>query len=429
MTQTLSEQILSHAAGQPVKAGDLIVVAPDLVMSHDSLTPEIMRILHEELEQERPANPEQLVIVFDHVAPASTVGVADNQNRVRRFARQHGIRLYEVGRGICHQVLVEEGLAAPGRIVIGSDSHSTSYGAVGAFGAGMGSTDIALAWATGRTWLRVPETIRVLCRGRFQPYVEAKDLALKLCERLTIAGANYAALEYHGLDWLDLPGRQTLASMAVEVGAKAGIVPPTGPAAAGWQVPAWLRVEPQAEYSRTVELDLEALEPQVALPHSVANVVDLSALADTPLDVIFIGTCTNGRSEDLRAAAEILRGRRVAPGVRLVVTPASSRVLAQAAADGSLQALVEAGAVLTTPGCGMCMGRHQGTLGDGDVCLSTGNRNFRGRMGAPTSQIYLASPAVAAASALRGRLTDPRQLDLPVQLETQEYTAQGGSHA
>jgi methanogen homoaconitase large subunit len=411
MRQTLSEQILSHAAGRPVQAGEMIVVSPDLVMSHDSLTPEIMRIMLEDLNQKHVANPQQLVIVFDHVAPASTVGTADNQNSVRRFAMEQGIRLFDIGRGICHQVLVEEGLACPGRLVLGSDSHSTGYGAVGAFGSGMGSTDISLLWATGRTWLRVPETIRIQVQGRFQPFVEAKDLALKLCEMLTIAGANYAALEYHGLDWLDLPGRQTLASMAVEIGAKAGLVPPLGPAAASWQVPGWLYVDPGAVYSRTLSVDLSDLEPQVALPHSVSSGVDISDAAGTLIDVVFLGTCTNGRYEDLRIAAQILRGRQVAAGTRLVVTPASSRVLARAASDGTLADLVEAGAIITTPGCGMCMGRHQGTLGSGDVCLSTGNRNFKGRMGAPTSQIYLASPAVAAASALRGRITNPAELD------------------
>jgi methanogen homoaconitase large subunit len=410
MGQTLSEQILSHAAGRPVRAGELVVVEPDVVMSHDSLTPSIIKIMQNELDTPRVKNPGQLVIVLDHVAPAATVGVANAQNQARRFAQEQGIRLFDVGRGICHQVLVEERIAGPGKIVLGSDSHSTGYGSVGAFGSGMGSTDVALIWATGRTWLRAPETIRVQVDGRFGPGVDAKDLALKVCQTLTISGANYAAVEYHGLDWLPLPGRQTLASMAVEVGAKVGIVPPTGAIAGQFPAPDWLRVDPVAEYTRTVPIDLDGLEPQVAVPHAVDQVVDLSAVAGTRVSVVFMGTCTNGRYEDMRQAAEILRGRRISEQVRFLVTPASSQELARAAADGTLLALIEAGATLNTPGCGPCMGRHQGTLGDEDVCLSTGNRNFKGRMGAPTSQIYLASPGVAAATALTGVITDPRNL-------------------
>jgi methanogen homoaconitase large subunit len=410
MGQTLSEQILSHAAGKAVRAGELVVVEPDVVMSHDSLTPSIIRIMQDELGAPRVKNPSQLVMTLDHVAPAATVGTANSQNQVRRFAQEQGVRLFEIGRGICHQVLVEEKIAGPGKIVLGSDSHSTGYGSVGAFGSGMGSTDVALIWATGRTWLRVPETVRVQINGRFNPGVDAKDLALKICQVLTISGANYAAVEYHGIDWLELPGRQTLASMAVEVGAKVGIIPPSGVVADMFNVPNWLYVDSQASYVRNETIELSELEPQVAIPHAVDQVVDLSQVAGRHISVVFLGTCTNGRYEDMRQAADILRGRRVASDVRFLVTPASSRELARATADGTLLTLIEAGATLTTPGCGPCMGRHQGTLGDDDVCLSTGNRNFKGRMGAPTSQIYLASPSVAAATALTGVITDPRDL-------------------
>lgn len=411
MGQTLSEQILSHAAGRTVRAGELVVVEPDVVMSHDSLTPSIIRIMQDDLGVPRVKNPGQLVMTLDHVAPASTVGTANSQNQVRRFAQEQGVRLFDVGRGICHQVLVEEKIAAPGKIVLGSDSHSTSYGSVGAFGSGMGSTDVALIWATGRTWLRVPETVRVQVNGRFNPGIDPKDLALKICQVLTISGANYAAVEYHGLDWLPLPGRQTLASMAVEVGAKVGIVPPTGVVSEMFDVPDWLYVDAQASYIRSETIDLSTLEPQVSIPHAVDQVVDLSQLAGTPVSVVFLGTCTNGRYEDMHQAAEILRGKRVSRNVRFLVTPASSRELARATADGTLATLIESGAILTTPGCGPCMGRHQGTLGDDDVCLSTANRNFKGRMGAPTSKIYLASPAVAAATALTGVITDPRTVN------------------
>jgi len=410
MPQTLAEKILSRAAGQTVRAGELITVSPHLVMSHDSLTPSIIDIMRDELGFANVHDPEQLVIVMDHVAPASTVGTANNQNRTRQFAREQGIRLFDVGRGICHQVLVEEGLARPGMVVLGADSHSTSYGAVGAFGSGMGSTDIALIWATGKTWLRVPESIRLDVSGRFNPGVSAKDLALKLERDLTISGATYAALEYHGLDWMALNDRQTLAGMAVELGAKAGMVLPDGMVAERFAVPDWLFPDPDAAYARSLAVDLSQLQPQIALPHAVDHVVDVSEVAGTAVDVVFLGTCTNGRYEDLRAAARVLRGRRVADSVRFIVTPASSLELQRAAGDGTLSALLEAGAALTTPGCGACMGRHQGTLGDGDVCLSTGNRNFKGRMGSPNARIYLASPEVAAATALTGRITDPGAL-------------------
>ena len=410
MGQTLSEKIFSHAANRTVKAGDLVVVAPDVAMGHDSLTPSIITIMQEELGIERVHDPDQIVLVIDHVAPAATVGTANSQNITRRFAHEQGIRLFDVGRGICHQVLVEEKVARPGLVVLGSDSHSTGYGSVGAFGSGMGSTDIALVWATGRTWLRVPETIRIQASGRFKPWVEAKDLALRICRELTIGGANYAALEYHGLDWLAINERQTIASMAVEVGAKVGIFPPTGEVVERFTVPEWLSVDPDANYVQELTVQVDELEPQVAIPSSVDHVVDLPEVAGTPVTTVFLGTCTNGRYEDMHIAAEVLRDKRIAENIRLIVTPASSYELKRALADDTIAVLVDAGATLTAPGCGPCMGRHQGTLGDDDVCLSTGNRNFKGRMGAPTSQIYLASPAVAAATAITGVITDPRNL-------------------
>lgn len=405
--QTLAEQIFSRKAGHPVNAGDMVVIEPDVAMGHDSLSPGIIKIMREQLGFENVFNPEQIVLVMDHVAPASTVGNANAQAKIREFAREQGIRLFDVGRGICHQVLVEEGIASPGKVIIGSDSHSTSYGAVSAFGTGMGSTDIALCWATGKAWFRVPESMRVLSHGSFGPGVDAKDLALWLCRQLTIAGATYEAIEYHGLDWLPLHEKQTIASMAIELGAKAGIFPPQIEASTdSSSVARWLTVDPNASFTRTLEVDLSRLEPQIAIPHSVDQVVDLSEVEGDPVDVVFLGTCTNGRAEDLAKAAEIVAGQQLS--IRLIVTPASRTALQQSIESGALQTLLDAGATLTTPGCGPCMGRHQGTLAQGERCLSTGNRNFRGRMGSPESQIYLASPAVAAATALTGRITDPR---------------------
>ena len=410
MAQTLAEQILSHSIGYPVQPGELIIVEPDLVMGHDSLTPGIIKTMKERLQIPNVRYPERAVFVIDHVAPASTVGVANSQNVIRRFAAEQGVKLFDVGRGISHQVLVEEQMARPGMIVVGSDSHSTSYGAIGAFGSGLGSTDIALALATGQTWLRVPETIRINVIGRFRPGVDAKDLALKIGRELSISGATYCSVEYHGLEWLELAGRQTLSSMAIELGAKAGIVPPLGDAVAHFSVPEWLRLEEGAIYADELTIDLAQLEPQVAIPHAVDNVVDIGEITGTKVDVIFLGTCTNGRYEDMRAAANLLTGRQLAPQMRLIVSPASREALQLAIADDTLSTLLAAGATLTTPGCGPCMGRHQGALGEGDVCLTTGNRNFKGRMGHPSSHIFLASPQVAAASALTGYITDPREV-------------------
>lgn len=408
--QTLAEQIISHAVGRTVHPGEIVILSPDVVMSHDSLTPGIIDILQDDFNKQDVFNPDQLVFVFDHVSPAATVGTANSQNKVRDFAKQQNVRLFDVGRGICHQILVEEKIAQPGTIVVGADSHSTSYGAVGAFGTGMGSTDVAIIWATGKTWLRVPETLRIQIRGQFQPGVGPKDLALKIGRELTIAGATYQAIEYHGLDWLSLNGRQTLCSMAVELGAKAGIVPPSGEILNRFTVPDWLFVDPLANYSSVINFDLSELEPQIALPHAVDNVVDISEVSGKQIHQIFLGTCTNGRYEDLREAADILQGQKIMSGVRMIVTPASQNELLRAMQDNTISTLVSAGAVLTPPGCSACMGRHQGTLGENELCLSTGNRNFRGRMGAPSSKIHLVSPAVAAASALTGVITDPRTL-------------------
>ncbi|HEU4322952.1 MAG TPA: 3-isopropylmalate dehydratase large subunit [Roseiflexaceae bacterium] len=417
MAQTLAEQILSHAAGQPVRAGENVVVDVDLAMMHDSISPSIIKILHAELGAQEVWDRERIAVVVDHVAPAATIQNAEHQANLRRWVREQNIRhFFDVGRGISHPVLVEEGLARPGMLIIGSDSHSTGYGAVGAFGTGMGSTDMALALASGQTWLRVPETVRVQARGRFQTGVSAKDLGLRVARVIGADGATYQSVEWHGLDELSIADRMTLATLSIEVGAKAGMVPPTGPgweahaAPRGLSVPEWLRVEEGADYRLTVEVDLDLLEPQISVPHYVDNVVDLSDLGQVAVDVVYLGTCTNGHYEHMAAAARILRGRRVASGVRLVVVPSSSEALRQASEDGTLTTLLSAGAAIGTPGCGACIGRHMGVLAPGETCLFTGNRNFRGRMGSPEAQIYLASPEVAAATALTGFITHPREV-------------------
>jgi len=410
--QTLAEKILSHKVGRPVRAGELVVVEVDQVMVVDSIAGSFFKRL--EYLEATPRSPERVSIVIDHVAPAANLEVAKAQKEIREWGKRHGIRVFDVGRGVCHQVLIEEGLAQPGWVVVGSDSHSTTYGAVGAFGTGMGATDIALAAASGRTWLRVPESVKVVFRGRLPKGVTAKDAALEMVRLLTAEGATYMAVEIHLLDGaeaLTRGERMTLANLTVEAGAKAGLVVPSGEILEMYRVPDWLYPDPDARYAKEVEIDLSALTPRVSVPFYVDNVHEVAQVKGKRVDQVFIGTCTNGRIEDLRAAAEVLKGRKVAPWVRLLVVPASSQVLEEAARDGTLLTLLEAGATIGTPGCGPCMGRHMGVLAPGEVCVSTSNRNFRGRMGAPDAEIYLASPRVAAASAVAGYLTTPEELE------------------
>jgi len=409
---TLSEQILSHAAGRRVRAGDLVIVPVDSCMTHDSLTPEVITALRDDLGVQRVHDPKRVAVIMDHVAPAATVATADAQVRVRRWVEEEGIEhFYDVGTGVCHQVMIEERLVSPGQIVIGTDSHATSYGAVGAFGTGVGTRDMALALATGRIWLRVPTTIHVRVAGTFPRRVSVKDLSLYLCGLLGLDGATYQAVEFHGVEWLSLDGRQTLSSMTTELGAKVGLIPPTGEALADWDVPDWLAVQERATYARQIDVNLDELRSQVAVPPEVDHVCEAADLSDVRVDQVFVGTCTNGHLQDLRAVANILAGRRIADHVRMLVIPASHRILKEAVADGTLATLLESGATLGTPGCGPCIGRHMGVIGAGEVCLSTANRNFRGRMGSPAGAIYLGSPEVAAATALTGRVTDPSTLD------------------
>ena len=407
---TLSEQILSHAAGRPVRVGELVIVAVDRCMTHDSLTPEVIDALRVDLGAKHVHDPERVAVIMDHVAPAASVQTADAQVKVRRWIAEEGIRaFYDVGAGVCHQVMIEEGLVKPGEVALGSDSHATAYGAIGAFGTGMGTRDLALALASGRTWLLVPETVRVILRGRFAPFVSAKDLSLYLCGLLGLEGATYQAIEFHGGEWLSLDSRITLAGMTTEVGAKAGIFPPSGAVLERFQVPDWLGVQERASYARTIEVELDKLPSLVAVPPEVDHVRPARELGVVKVEQVFIGTCTNGRLEDLRAAAAILKGKRIAQGVRQLVIPASHRILQEAVADGTLATLLAAGATLGTPGCGPCIGRHLGVIGAGEVCFSTANRNFRGRMGSPEGLIYLGSPETAAATALAGRITDPAE--------------------
>ncbi|SEJ62498.1 homoaconitase large subunit [Deinococcus reticulitermitis] len=409
--QTMAEKILSRRGNAAVYAGDLAVVEVDQVMVVDSIAQSFIERMERDLGAE-PKYPERVSIVIDHVAPASTVSVAQAQKEAREYAARTGVRLFDVGRGICHQVLMEEGLARPGWIVLGSDSHSTTYGAVAAFGTGMGATDIALAAASGKTWLKVPQSVKVTLRGELRPGVSAKDAALEMIRVLGADGATYQSVEIHAGERFTRGERMTLANLCVEAGAKAGLVVPGGEILTdyGYDVPEWVYPDPGARYVREIEIDLGALAPRMSVPSEVDNVHDVAELRGLKVDQVFIGTCTNGRIEDLREAAGVLRGRRVAAGTRLLVIPASSRVMEEAMEDGTLLTLQRAGAVLGTPGCGPCMGRHQGVLAPGEVCVSTSNRNFIGRMGDKDARIYLASPAVAAATAVAGQIALPEDL-------------------
>ena len=409
--QTMAEKILSRRGDCAVYAGDLAVVEVDQVMVVDSIAQSFIERMERDLAAV-PKFPGRVSIVVDHVAPASTVSVAQAQKEAREYAARTGVRLFDVGRGICHQVLMEEGLARPGWIVLGSDSHSTTYGAVAAFGTGMGATDIALAAASGKTWLRVPESVKVTFTGELRPGVSAKDAALEMIRVLGADGATYESVEIHAGDRFTRGERMTLANLCVEAGAKAGLVVPGGEILTdyGYDIPEWVYPDEGATYRHSVQIDLAALNPRMSAPSEVDNVHDVSELRGLKVDQVFIGTCTNGRIEDLHAAAEVLRGQRVNPATRLLIIPASSQVMEQAMEDGTLLTLQRAGAVLGTPGCGPCMGRHQGVLAPGEVCVSTSNRNFIGRMGDKDAHIYLASPAVAAATAVLGHIALPEDV-------------------
>ncbi len=406
---TLAEKIIGRAAAHPVRPGDLAVVDVGMAMSVDSIAPSVIKVMREEFRVDKVADPDRVALFVDHVAPACNVSTAEGQAVVRRFAEEQGIRhFYDVGTGVCHQLMIDRGLVRAGEVVLGSDSHSTAYGAVGAFGTGMGATDIALAFATGKTWLRVPETMKVDLVGELAEGVMAKDAILHLIGRLGIDGATYRAVEFHGAADLTQASRITLCSMTTELGAKAGMIAFPRDKLAEFGLPEWLFADQDAEYVQTEAVDLAALAPQVSSPDDVDNVGPVSDVLGIRIDQVFLGTCTNGRLEDIHAAARILKGKRVAPHVRMIIIPASDGILKQSVADGSLMSLLEAGATVSTPGCGPCIGRHQGVLAAGEACFSTANRNFRGRMGSPEADIYLGSPLTAAATALEGKIADPR---------------------
>jgi 3-isopropylmalate/(R)-2-methylmalate dehydratase large subunit len=419
MAMTLSEKILSRAAnGNDVRPGEFLEIEPDLGLANDITAP----IAIQEFEKigVSPRFPERIWLVPDHFTPNKDIPTAHQVKMMRDFSRKYqGIRFFEQAEvGVEHALLPELGAILPGMVMIGADSHTCTAGALGAFATGMGSTDLAGFFLTGKAWIRVPQSIRVKFTGAFRPWVTGKDLILTLIGEIGVSGATYRALEFCGpaIDSLSVEARLTMANMAVEAGAKNGIF------AADWKVEeflkakthrAWERMaaDPDAQYERELAIDISGLEPVVAAPFTPQNVCPASEKRDVTVDQVVIGSCTNGRIEDLRAAAQLLRGRRVARGIRCIVIPATPKVYRQALREGLFDIFLDAGAVISTPTCGPCLGGYMGILAEGERCVSTTNRNFIGRMGHRTSEVYLASPATAAASAIAGRIASPAEFD------------------
>lgn len=416
MGQTIAEKIISAHVGKDVKAGELVIAKVDVAAVQDGTGPLTVQEF-KKLGKEKLANPERTILFIDHAAPSPRKELSNSHMVLRDFSRDYGAVLSDVGEGVCHQRLIETHVN-PGEILVGADSHTCTSGALGAFATGMGSTDIAVAMALGKTWLKVPHTYKVEVEGEFQKGVCAKDLILHLIGTIGADGATYCALEFSGstIENMSMADRFTIANMAVEAGAKAGLFVTDDKTKAylkeRGREDKFVKIEPDAdaEYARVIKINASELRPTVSCPHTVDNTKSVDELSDVKVNQVFIGTCTNGRIEDLRVAAEILKGRKVNKDTRLLISPASRDVLTMALDEGLIKIFVEAGAALVTSGCGPCVGVHGGILGDGEVCLATQNRNFQGRMGNTKGFIYLASPAVAAYSAVKGYIADPREV-------------------
>jgi 3-isopropylmalate/(R)-2-methylmalate dehydratase large subunit len=429
MGMTIVEKILARATGQPsVKVGDVVEPRVDLAMSHENGAL-VINQFNEVYEgtglAPRVWDPSRIAIIFDHRVPAESSKTATNQKKIRDFVAAQGISRFHDIRGdrggICHQILPEYGYVLPGSVVVGTDSHTTSHGALGCFSFGIGATEMASVWTLGAVLnVEVPATIKVIVRGELPAHVYPKDLILYLIGRLTAEGANFRVIEFHGdtIERMSTSGRLVICNMTVEAGATGGIVPADRETVrylteeAGLKagdIPAAVLPDADAVYEQVIEIDATTLVPQIACPHTVDNVKPIDQVAGTAVNQIVIGSCTNGRLDDLEIAAGILKGKKVATGTRMLVFPASTRIYLEALKRGYLATLMEAGAVVMNSGCGPCLGIHQGALADNDVALATTNRNFKGRMGNPKAEVYLCSPAVAAASAITGRIADPRK--------------------
>ncbi|MBD3286081.1 homoaconitate hydratase family protein [candidate division WOR-3 bacterium] len=413
MSKTISEKIIAVHCGKDVKPGDLVVADVDAALVQDGTGPLSVQELRK-AGLVKAAHPDRSILFLDHASPSPRKELSNAHNILREFARETGVVVSEIGEGVCHQRMVED-FARPGDLIVGADSHTVTSGALGAFATGMGSSDVGFAIALGKVWLRVPESFKIDLIGFFNPGVFAKDLMLHIIGHIGADGATYKAMEFVGPAAAELPmhERFVLSNMAVEAGAKAGIFSSDEKTKAYLEEAGrgdyykFLEPDPDAAYEKTFTFDLAKIEPTVSFPHTVDNTRTISEAADVKIDQAFVGTCTNGRLEDLRIAADIVKGKKVK--VRFFVVPASKKVYLAALREGLLETLAEAGAVIQPPGCGPCVGIHQGVLADGEVCISSQNRNFKGRMGNPEGFIYLASPATVAASALAGKITDPRK--------------------
>jgi len=415
MGKTISEKILSRASGKDAYAGDLVIASVDGAMAHDGTA-----LLAIEAFQEMGGKdlwaPSKAALVLDHVAPSPTEAYSKVHKTIREFALKHGANFHEIGSGICHQLMIESGLAYPGGLAVGSDSHTCTYGAIGAFATGIGSTEMAAVFLSGKLWFKVPETMKAIVEGVLPPMVLPKDVILKIVGTVKADGATYKAMEFQGstIKAMGVVGRLTLSNMAVEMGAKTGLIEPdektqTYLTTLGHEPREGFRSDQNAEFPQELRLNVSDLEPQVSCPHTVDNVKPVTAVEGTEVNQVFLGSCTNGRLYDLCIVADMLRGKKVKKGVRMIVTPASRRVYLQALNEGLIEIFLKSGCVVCNPGCGPCAGGHQGILAAGEVCASTSNRNFKARMGSVDSEIYLVSPATAAATAIEGRIADPRR--------------------
>ncbi len=418
--QTISEKIFSKAIGRIVKAGEFAFADVDRAMVNDITGPLAIQSFREIVSECEKGvwDPKKITIIFDHQAPADSLDAANNHALLRRFAKEQGIVNYDVGEGICHQLMPEKGHVLPGELIVGADSHTCTYGALGTFSTGVGSTDMASVFATGRLWFRIPETIRFEVSGKLQDRICAKDIILHLISDVGAAGASYRACEYDGSTMrnMSISDRMTMCNMAIEMGATTGIVEPDAKTEVyiRERIPSFvleehLRSDGDATYECR-EYDVSDLVPQVACPHSVENVKSVSDVEGIEIDQVFIGSCTNGRFEDMQIVASILGDLSIAEGIRLLIIPASREEYIKSLKAGYIEQFIDAGAIVGAPCCGPCMGGSFGILGDGERCISTSNRNFRGRMGSANAEIYLGSPATAIASAIKGKITDPRSI-------------------
>ena len=415
----ITEKKHSAKAGHEVTPGEIIEIPVDLAMSHDGTSPPAIKTF--EKITDKVWDPEKIAIIFDHNVPANTIGSAEFQKVCREFIKKQNItKNYIHGEGICHQVVPEMGLVEPGKVIVGADSHTCTYGAFGAFSTGMGATDLAMVWATGKTWFMVPEAIRMNVTGELNDYIAPKDIILNIIGTIGIAGATYKTAEFCGetIERMGVEGRATMCNMAIEMGAKNGIMEPnkevidyicqrTGKDASQLNI---VKSDSDASYESELDFDITDLEPQIACPNDVDNVKGISKIEGTSVDQCLIGSCTNGRLSDLKDACEILEGNKIDDSTRLLILPASREIYRQAIELGYINTFIDAGAIICNPGCGPCLGGHMGVLSEGESCISTTNRNFKGRMGDPKSEVYLSNSKVVAASAITGMITNPKDL-------------------